>query len=152
MIRDVFLRTEFNYDMDLATLESGLKCEDPTLTQQHMADECDINVIAEKFGLTGSMPTNVVPPMQGDFEGAMDFQSSLDVIRAADAAFMEMPAKVRSRFDNDPGKFLEFAYDANNREEAIALGLVLPPPPPPGKVEPIEVRVVAPTPPGQTSS
>ena len=34
-----FLRTPFNYDRDLASEESGLKCEDPSLTQQQFKDE-----------------------------------------------------------------------------------------------------------------
>ena len=37
--------------------------------------------------------------------------------------FMSLPARVRSRFDNDPGQFVNFVSDASNVEEMIALGL-----------------------------
>ena len=40
-----FLRTPYNYDTVAASNESGLGCEDPTLTQQQFAEESDINTI-----------------------------------------------------------------------------------------------------------
>ena len=42
----------------------------------------------------------------------------------AEASFMEMPAKVRAEFDNDPGKFVQFFEREENRERAVALGLI----------------------------
>lgn len=38
---------------------------------------------------------------------------------------MDLPAKVRSRFENDPQKFLEFCSDPKNRDEAVSLGLIM---------------------------
>ena len=55
----------------------------------------------------------------------VDFQSSMNVIRAAEEAFNAMPAEVRDRFQNDPGRFLEFANDASNYEEALKMGLAI---------------------------
>ena len=60
-----------------------------------------------------------------DFEEAFDFQSSMNVIRAAEEAFNAMPAEVRDRFQNDPGRFLEFANDASNYDEALKMGLAI---------------------------
>ena len=39
--------------------------------------------------------------------------------------FAAMPAEVRDRFQNDPGRFLEFANDASNYEEALKMGLAI---------------------------
>ena len=36
-----------------------------------------------------------------------------------------MPAEVRDRFQNDPGRFLEFANDASNYDEALKMGLAI---------------------------
>ena len=36
-----------------------------------------------------------------------------------------MPAEVRDRFQNDPGRFLEFANDASNYEEALKMSLAI---------------------------
>jgi hypothetical protein len=47
-------------------------------------------------------------------------------VRAAEEAFMAMPASVRSRFHNDAGELVNFVSDGRNREEAVKLGLVVP--------------------------
>ena len=64
-------------------------------------------------------------PQYVDFEETFDFQSSMNVIRAAEEAFAAMPAEVRDRFQNDPGRFLEFANDASNYDEALKMGLAI---------------------------
>lgn len=138
-----FLRTPFNYDTDEASFQSGLACLEAGKTMQQFKEECDINTIVERFGITGELPENVRMPLSGDFtEAVTDYQTALNLVRAADEAFMELPAKVRERFSNDPQRLQTFLEDDNNREEARSLGLVVPepvaPPPPP----PIDVRVV----------
>jgi phage internal scaffolding protein len=121
----VFLRTPYNYDTMEASDASALSCEDPSLAQQHARDETDINTIVKRFGLTGELPSNVRTPTYGDFSDAMDYHASLNAVRAADAAFMQLPADIRTRFNNDPGAFVDFVSDDNNRAEAEKLGLVL---------------------------
>lgn len=120
----VFLRTEFNYDMDEASVKSGLECLDPSMAQQQFLEESDINTIVERFGLNGEMPANVKAPVYGDFTGVSDFQTAMNVVVAAQESFMSLPAKVRARFSNDPQQLLEFCSDEANREEARALGLL----------------------------
>lgn len=93
-------------------------------TQQHFAEECDINTIARRFGLTGELPEDVPMMFNGDFTNVVDFQSAMDLIVAARESFMELPAHIRSKFDNDPQKFLDFTSDKENLDEAIKLGLV----------------------------
>ena len=67
------------------------------VTQQCFKDECDINILLAKFAVTGQLPENVRVPQYVDFEETFDFQSSMNVIRAAEEAFA-MPAEVRDRF------------------------------------------------------
>lgn len=122
----VFLRTPYNYDTMQASNASALSCEDPSLAQQHARDESDINTIVKRFGLTGELPSNVRTPTYGDFSDAMDYHTSLNAVRAADAAFMQLPADIRIRFNNDAGAFVDFVSDDSNRAEAEKLGLVLP--------------------------
>lgn len=119
-----FLRTAFNYDMDKASHETGLACLDETMAQQQFAEECDINTIVRRFGLTGEMPDNPRIPQYGDFSGIGDYQSALNAVKDAEASFMELPAHVRARFDHDPQQLLEFCADGRNLEEARKLGLV----------------------------
>jgi phage internal scaffolding protein len=119
-----FVRDPYNYDRDEASNASALCCEDPSLAQQHMKDECDINVIVERFGVTGQLPQNPVSPKYGDFTGVTDYHSALNQINATMNDFMALPAQLRVRFDHDPVKLFEFLNNEDNRHEAIQLGLI----------------------------
>lgn len=121
-----FLRTPFNYDRDLASEESGLKCLDDSLTQQQFKDEADINTIVDRFMKSGVLPTPVNMPQYVDYEGVFDFQSAMNAVRQADENFMRMDAKLRARFNNSPQEFLEFFANPENTDEAIRLGLAIP--------------------------
>lgn len=103
---------------------SDLECKDPSLAQQQFKDDVDINVLLERFKVTGVMPQSVVLPTYGDFVGVSDYRTAKDALRKANDAFMDLPANIRARFDNDPQKLLEFVSDAKNRDEAIQLGLL----------------------------
>jgi len=119
-----FVRNPYNYDMALVSQETGLACKDPSLAQQHMKDECDINLIVERFGVTGQLPVRAIEPSYGDFSGVSDYHTALNKIRAADEAFMALPAKLRAKFDHDPNALLNFLENEANRNEAIELGLI----------------------------
>lgn len=121
-----FVRNPYNYDVNEASDASALLCEDPSLAQQSMLEESDINTIVRRFGLTGELPQNLRAPTYGDFSGVFDYQSALNAIMDAEDAFMELPAEIRARFGNDPGAFVDFCSDENNRSEAEKLGLVVP--------------------------
>lgn len=119
-----FLRTPYNYDVDKVSDETGLSCPEVTLAQQNFKDECDINHIVRQFGLTGELPGQPLSPQYGDFTGVLDYHSAVNAVLAAQDDFMELPAQMRSRFDNDPAKLIDFLSNDENREEAIKLGLV----------------------------
>ena len=121
---EIFLRTPYNYDQDAASNESGLGCEDPSLAQQHFKEECDINTILQKFNITGLLPENPLSPRYGDFTGISDYHTALNRVIAAQEEFDGLPANIRSRFDNDPSKLIEFLENSENRPEAEQLGLV----------------------------
>jgi len=119
-----FVRNPYNYDGDQASNETGLKCDDPSLAQQHMRDECDINIIVERFGVTGQLPVKAIEPSYGDFSGVSDYHTALNKIKTAEAEFMALPAKLRAKFDHDPNALLNFLENEQNRDEAIELGLI----------------------------
>lgn len=121
----VFLRTPYNYDTMEASDASGLECLEPTLAQQHERDECDINTIVRRFGLTGELPNGVRAPSYGDFTEATDYHTAMNAVIAANNSFMQLPADVRARFNNDAGAFVDFCSDDKNRDEAKKLGLIV---------------------------
>lgn len=100
----------------------------PDMAKQEFKDECDINLIVPKAASTGIINhLSKTPPTYGDFTGSLDYQEALNHIIAADDSFQELPANVRDRMNNDPGKLLDFLADEENNEEAYKLGLKVKP-------------------------
>lgn len=125
MVKQIFVRSAYNYDTDEASRESGLQCQDKTLAKQSFAEEVDINTIVRRFNLTGELPSSVRVPEYADFEGVYDYHSALNAIAAAHESFDSMPAEVRARFQNDPGQFVDFCNDPSNVDEMVKLGLAV---------------------------
>lgn len=120
----VFVRAPYNYDTDEASDEAGLRCEDPSLAQQHQAEEADINTIVKRFGLTGHLPVVPVPPTYADFEDVFDFHSAQNLIRQANESFSALPVEVRKRFNYDPGAFLAYVEEPGHEAELRSWGLL----------------------------
>jgi phage internal scaffolding protein len=114
----------YNYDRDAASNESGLHCEDASLTQQHFKDETDINNILRQFNITGLLSESPLSPRYGDFTGIVDYHSALNAVIAAEDGFNALPADLRATFGNDPEQLINFLDDPKNKDEAIRLGLV----------------------------
>jgi phage internal scaffolding protein len=124
MAKTVFLRTPYNYDTLVASDESGVACEEPSLAQQQFKDECDINNILRQFNVTGMLPEAPLSPRYGDFTGIVDYHSALNAVIAAEDGFMALPAELRARFQNDPEQLINFLDNPENKTEAEKLGLV----------------------------
>jgi len=122
----MFIRNAYNYDRKKASLDTGLKCTDKTRTRQSDAKDADINEIVRRFGVTKELPQGVRPIMYGDFAEVFDFQTAQNSIIDAKKTFMQIPAKIRDRFNNDPQKFMEFCVDKENLDEMRKLGLAIP--------------------------
>lgn len=126
---------------------TGELVKEPSMTKQEFKAECDINNIIKSFSVTGIVTHINEKAAQGayiDLPDPMDFQEALGLVDQATKSFATLPSSVRSRFDNDPTKFLEFMANPDNQDEAIRLGLATdnrPPPPPeptPGPTSPPE--------------
>lgn len=118
-----FIRSPYNYDTNAASDESGIACSDPSLAQQNSKEECDINTIVKRFNLTGELPSGLSVPQYSDFGDVTDYHTAMNMVIAADNAFMAMPAAIRARFNNDAGAFVDFVSDPNNKDEIDKLGL-----------------------------
>lgn len=122
-VRPYLRASTYDYDTNAAGDETAIECKDKTLTQQHMKDECNINKLVERFVVTGEIPQMNMPPLQGDFTNAPTYQEALNLMVAAKQSFMQQPADVRSRFDNDAGRFVDFCTNESNRDELRRMGL-----------------------------
>lgn len=98
---------------------------EPSLAQQSMKDICDINKIMAKYHKTG-MITHLAKKrgQYVDLSSVKDYQTSLQTVIDAQAAFMTLPSGVRKKFQNDPQEIIAFLADPKNKQEAIDLGLI----------------------------
>jgi len=118
-----FVRQPGMYDVKQACEECCIADFGPSLTQQSQTQDADINQIVKRFGLTGQLPDNLKTPTYDDWTDVMDYEGALNRVRDAQDNFMKMPAGIRSRFDNDPQKFLEYATDPKNMDGLREMGL-----------------------------
>lgn len=97
----------------------------PTMAKQSFKDECDVNKIMERFEKTGLIShVNKYQGDYGDAVGIQDYHASMNQVIAAQEAFDSLPSKIRARFGNNPGDFLNFMENPENKDEAIQLGLI----------------------------
>lgn len=102
-----------------------IKFPEKSRTHQSFKAECDVNNIMKKYERTGILEhRNTFQGQYGDFTNVPnDFHEAQNAVIAAEEMFMTLPAKVRRRFQNDAGEFIDFATDPANQEEMIKLGL-----------------------------
>ncbi len=111
-----------------------------TRTRQSEAKAADINNIVQQYNRTGFLPQVSREGLFVDVSEMPDYRTSLDMIRRADDMFMDLPAEIRAKFENDPAVFLDWTSDPKNRDEMIELGML----PAPDVVEPAVEPVVEP--------
>lgn len=95
----------------------------PVLTKQAELDEADINKIVKRF-----MRGKEIPPIPADmsygFDPGITFHDAMNAIQEGNEFFEQnIPAEIRSRFENDMGRFLQFVDDPANAEEMVEMGL-----------------------------
>ncbi len=95
-----------------------------SMAKQSFKAECDINTILKKYDKNGIIThLNKYNGQYGDVTEAVDYQTALNTVMAAEEAFMSLPAEIRTRFKNDPHEFLQFANEPTNGEEMVKMGL-----------------------------
>lgn len=113
-----------NYDNGFDNHESGLDTGTEGGAKQSFEQECDINVILKRFGIGYEIPQGLRVPQSGDFTGINDFHTAMNAIVKARETFESLPAHIRTKFDNDPGKFVDFTTNEENKEQMLDMGLL----------------------------
>lgn len=108
----------------------------PSVTKQSFKEDCDVNVIVNKFMSGGELThLNRLAPQFGDVSSAVDLQAALELVEDAWEEFERLPARVRSACDNSPVNFEHMISSEEGRAELARLGMpgfrVEPPPTPP---------------------
>ncbi|WNK12933.1 MAG: internal scaffolding protein [Microvirus sp.] len=103
----------------------GESNNEPSMTQQHYAEETDINFIMARFLKTGLL-NQIEAGTYEDVSQAEGYRESLHILKNADEQFATLPAAVRKKFENSPLNFLEFMHNPDNKNIAEELGLLMP--------------------------
>lgn len=94
-----------------------------TMTQQHHADDCDINKIMKKHRKDRAIIIDGARKgLFADLIGAPDYMESIKIIQRANDAFHTLPSSERARFENDPKKFIDYLSDKTKLDEQYDKG------------------------------
>lgn len=88
------------------------------------ADAVDINKLIQRAQNGGTMPQASRQGFYGDVSDFGGLQEAFIKVQEAQELFLQYPADLRERFDNDPVRLVEFLEDPGNLDEAVKLGLV----------------------------
>lgn len=114
------------YDSDGVSYQNSFVCKGESRTRQEFKVESDINTIIERFGIGENPITAQKWVTNLDISDSVDdYQTAMNQLVAASSQFNSLPAKLRSRFDNDPSLFVNFVSDSSNLQEMIDLGLAV---------------------------
>lgn len=101
--------------------------EGPSLTKQADRHGTDVREIMKRYQKTRD------PSLLGFNRGSFidvsmvgSYQECVDLVKEADAAFMELPARVRDRFGNSPAMLIAAVLDPDMHEELEKLGVLTP--------------------------
>lgn len=109
----------------------------PVVTKQSFGAVSDIRNILDRYRKTGVVDyVNKGSPAFMDVAALGDLHSTVNKVRAAEAAFQSLSPIVRTRFNNDSLLLMDFLADRGNKDEAIKLGLIPAPKEPVKKDEP----------------
>lgn len=99
---------------------------EPTMTQQHFKQECNINEILNRYKVTGVLPVNSQNAWFADLsESPKNYQEALHIAQEAQEHFTALPSSVRAHFDNNCAAYLDFVTNPTdaNIQTGIELGL-----------------------------
>lgn len=108
--------TQFAYERP-----EGFSCGDELVAVQSAKEECDINTIVRKFGVTKELPVGARALSYGDFNGVDDFQTAMNAVVSAQRAFEALPSGLRARFFNDPQVYMEYCTQVDSEGKLVNL-------------------------------
>jgi len=95
-------------------------------TRDAFQEECDINVIVQRWLKTGVDPRDPGQQQFGDFTFVPSYQEAFDQVIRAGRAFHKLPIDIRKYFNHDADELLRFIDDPANHDQAVEMGLLPP--------------------------
>jgi len=116
-------RTPYNY----GDRSPGFECLTPSHTQQHFADETDINQLVAQAINTGNLDallsSDRTKVSYRDVSNIADYQRSLEIVLDVEDEFSSLPAVLRRHFNDDAGAYVDFVTNPENYDAAVELGI-----------------------------
>ena len=98
-----------------------------SMTQQHFADESEINNIIRSHDRNGVIEhIHRGNAIYGDFSEITDLSDALVQIQEAQKEFLNIPSEIREKFKNDAGEFFKYASNPDNEAGMREMGLLNP--------------------------
>lgn len=91
--------------------------------RQEYKDSADLNKIMGRYTQRGNFKELIKEPMYADFSTVGDFREAMEKVMRAERQFNEIPARIRTMFNNDPGLFLDAWFNPQNDEFFVKNGL-----------------------------
>lgn len=92
--------------------------------EQAPKKQCDINYILQDYQRTGMIQHAKNYAGKYDDVTIDSFQDAMFLVKRAENMFNDLPSSLRKRFNNDPGEFLQFSQNPENKEEMVKLGMI----------------------------
>lgn len=107
--------------------KQGIIFKEPTMTIQSEKDNCDINVIMNRYATCGTpLPyrTDGVQPVYADVSELGDYMENYQRCKQAEEMFNSLPSALRKELDNNPANLLPFIQNKENESRCIEYGLI----------------------------
>lgn len=107
--------------------KQGIIFKEPTMTIQSEKDNCDINVIMNRYATCGTpLPYRAdgVEPVYADVSELGDYMENYQRCKQAEEMFNSLPSALRKELDNNPANLLPFIQDEKNKERCYEYGLL----------------------------
>ena len=107
--------------------KQGIIFKEPTMTIQSEKDNCDINVIMNRYATCGTpLPyrTDGVQPVYADVSELGDYMENFQRCKQAEEMFNALPSALRKELDNNPANLIPFIQNKENESRCIEYGLI----------------------------
>lgn len=107
--------------------KQGIIFKEPTMTIQSEKDNCDINVIMNRYATNGTpLPyrSDGLQPVYADVSELGDYMENFQRCKQAEEMFNALPSALRKELDNNPANLLPFIQNEKNKERCYEYGLL----------------------------
>ncbi len=100
-----------------------LKCTGDPITQQHMKDSCDVNLIVKRYTTPEEFEKMNFGQEYG-YAPSESFTQAMQLVAETEQTFAQFPSAIRKHFQNKASNYLDASQDPSRIDEFLELGLI----------------------------